>query len=174
MFGPTEEVVIERLVGSERYPLAAADFFDFYKSSFHSMASLHDGMIDILKFLKEKGILLAVFTGKGSHSTDITLRELGIREYFGVIVTGDDVTEHKPSPEGIQKVIDRFGLKRDEVLMIGDAVSDVKASHEAGIPIAVVVWDSYGKDKVMEMETDYVFHNVPELHEWLEKVVQKN
>ena len=174
MFGPTEEVVIERLVGSERYPPAAADFFDFYKSSFHSMASLHDGMLDILKFLKEKRILLAVFTGKGSHSTDITLQELGIRDYFDMIVTGHDVTKHKPSSEGIQKVIERLKLNPDEVLMIGDAVSDVKAAHGAGIPISAVVWDSYGRDKVMQMETDYLFHDVKELHEWLEGVLQKN
>lgn len=171
MFGPPEEVAIERLVGPERYASAVEDFFDFYTSQFKSMAKLHSGMLDILKYLKENGILLAVFTGKGSRSTEITLNALGIRGYFDMIVSGNDVSQHKPSGEGIQKVMKHFGLKPDEVLMIGDAVSDVKAAHEAGIPIAAVLWDSYGKEKVMGMETDFLFHNVRELREWLEKTL---
>jgi phosphoglycolate phosphatase-like HAD superfamily hydrolase len=68
-------------------------------------------------------------------------------------------------------VMDRFKLPPGEILMIGDAVADVKASHEAGIPIAAVVWDSYAKDKIMQMKTDYLFHNVAELREWLEEVL---
>jgi pyrophosphatase PpaX len=171
MFGPPEEVAIERLVGDGRLPEAMTDFFNFYRRNFHLMASLYPGMDEILRFLKEKKLLLAVFTGKGTRSTEITLQELGIRQYFDMIVTGNDVVNHKPSAEGIRKVIDRFKLSCDEVLMIGDAVADVKASHEAGIPIAAVVWDSYAKDKIMQMKTDYIFHNVAELRKWLEEVL---
>jgi len=174
MFGPPEEVAVERLLGSERSPAAMADFFDFYRSNFRSMAKLHPGMDEILRFLKERELLLAVFTGKGSHSTEITLQELGIRQYFDIIVTGQDVVNHKPSSEGIRKVMDRFNLSPGEVLMIGDAVADVKAAHEAGIPVAAVVWDSYAKEKVMKMETDYLFHDVKKLYGWLRQVLEGN
>ena len=172
MFGPPEEIAIERLVGDGRLSLAMADFFDFYRRNFHLRAKLHPGMDEILGFLKERKLFLAVFTGKGTRSTEITLQELGVRHYFDMIVTGNDVVNHKPSSEGIRKVMDRFKLSHDEVLMIGDAVADVKASHEAGIPIAAVVWDSYAKDKVMQMDTDYLFHDVAELREWLEKILR--
>jgi HAD superfamily hydrolase (TIGR01509 family) len=174
MFGPTEEVAIERLVGSAHSQAAIADFFDFYKSNLRSMAKLHAGMDEILRFLKGRKLLLAVFTGKGSHSTEITLQELGIRQYFDMIVTGQDVIAHKPSSEGIRKVMDRFNLSPAEVLMIGDAVADVKAAHEAGIPIVAVVWDSYAKEKVVKMETDYLFHDVKELFGWLRQVLGQN
>jgi len=174
MFGPPEEVAIERFVGRARSQAAIADFFDFYKSNLRRMAKLHAGMDEILRFLKQRNRLLAVFTGKGSHSTEITLEGLGIRQYFDMIVTGQDVVNHKPSSEGIRKVMDRFNLPPDEVLMIGDAVADVKAAHEAGIPIAAVVWDSYAKQKVMEMKTDFLFHDVKELYGWLRQVIGEN
>jgi len=51
--------------------------------------------------------------------------------------------------------------------MIGDSVSDVKASKEAGIKIASVLWDSYGREKVKEMESDFYFHSVEALREFL-------
>ncbi len=174
LFGPPEETAIERLVGAERSPIAIADFFDYYKSNFSSTAKLHTGMLDVLEYLKAKKVLLAVFTGKGSRSTELTLEGLGIRHFFDMIVTGHDVKAHKPSADGIHTVIQRLGVERSEVLMIGDAVSDVRAAHEAHVPIAAVVWDSYGKEKILGMKTDYLFRDVKELHEWLENILERN
>jgi phosphoglycolate phosphatase-like HAD superfamily hydrolase len=57
--------------------------------------------------------------------------------------------------------------------MVGDAVADIKASRECGVRIAAVVWDSYGKETVMEAATDYLFHSVQEFHSWLEQVLHK-
>ncbi|MBU2635912.1 MAG: HAD hydrolase-like protein, partial [Bacteroidetes bacterium] len=74
---------------------------------------------------------------------------------------------HKPSAEGIRKIINYFGLKEENVLMVGDAVADVKAAHEAGIKIAAVVWDSYSKEKVLQMDVDFVFENVEEFRDFL-------
>jgi len=145
MFGPPDEVAIMNLVGKDNAEVALIDFLDFYKSNHTSMAKLYDGVDKLLNYLKQKGILLAVFTGKGRLSAMITLEELGIKKYFDLIVSGSDVVNHKPSSEGIQKVVDYFGLEKDKVLMVGDGVADIKAAHEAGVPVAAVVWDSYGR-----------------------------
>jgi HAD superfamily hydrolase (TIGR01549 family) len=174
MFGPPEDVAIEKLVGKERRDDAMDDFYSFYESHHPKMAEAYEGINEILEFLKKKGILLAVFTGKGKRSALITLEKLSIRNYFDLIITGSDVNLHKPSAEGIRKVMQQFGLEADEVLMVGDAVADVKAAHEAGVPIAAVVWDSYGKDNVMQMEVDYLFHSVEEFAEWIKTIVPAN
>jgi phosphoglycolate phosphatase-like HAD superfamily hydrolase len=97
----------------------------------------------------------------------ITLKKLEVDHYFGLIVTGDDVINHKPSSEGILKFINQFGLKPERVLMIGDSVSDIKASKEAGIKIASALWDSYGHDEVKSMQSDYYFTNVEALQQFL-------
>ena len=82
-------------------------------------------------------------------------------------MTGDDVVNHKPSSEGIFKFVNQFGLKPERVLMIGDSVSDIKASKEAGIKIASALWDSYGHDEVKSMQSDYYFNSVKELQQFL-------
>jgi len=51
--------------------------------------------------------------------------------------------------------------------MIGDSVSDVKASREAGIKIASALWDSYGTEEVKSLGSDYYFHSVEELRKFL-------
>jgi pyrophosphatase PpaX len=171
LFGPPEEGALVKIVGEENLQPALDEYLRYYRAHHRRLARLYPGMIDVVRFLHQRGTRLAIFTGKGTHTTRITLEECGIAEYFDMIVTGNDVVQHKPSAEGIRKIISHFQLNPDEVLMVGDSVSDVKASHEAGVKIAAVLWDSYGKEHVMRMQTDYVFHDVTELHRWLETKV---
>lgn len=167
MFGPPEEGALLSIVGEDQINEAMTAYLDFYRKHHAELARLHTGMKEVLEFIKQRGCALAIFTGKGTQTTRISLHELGIEKYFDYIVTGNDVVNHKPSPEGILKIIEHFSLKPEEILMIGDAVSDIKASHEAGVKIGAVLWDSYAREKILSMQTDYTFHTVGELEQWL-------
>lgn len=167
MFGPPEEGALLRIVSEDRIDEVMKDYLGFYRRHHHELAQLYPGIEELLKFLKGQGIHLALFTGKGTHTTTITLEEFGLTPYFELVVTGNDVVNHKPSSEGIRKILSHFSLQPNEALMVGDSVADVKASHEAGVEVAAVVWDSYAKEKVLQMEPDYIFHNVREFSEWL-------
>lgn len=165
MFGPTEDVILQKWCGNE-YEEARKDYYQYY-SDHHGIAELYEGIKEILHHLKSKGYPIGIFTGKGKTASLITLKKLGVDLYFDLIVTGNDVENHKPSPEGILKFVNHFGLKPERVLMIGDSVSDVIASKEAGIKIASVLWDSYGSKEVKTMNSDYYFYTVAELREFL-------
>jgi HAD superfamily hydrolase (TIGR01509 family) len=174
MFGPPEEIAIERLIGSEHCLEAMKDFYAYYEAHHPRLAETYEGIREVLEKLKSRGILLAVFTGKGKETTRITLEKFGLKQYFDLVVTGSDVVHHKPSAEGIQNVMKAFSLLPEEVLMVGDAVSDVKAAREAGVSMASVLWDSYAKEKVMAMEVEHSFHSVKELASWLEVMIPAN
>jgi HAD superfamily hydrolase (TIGR01509 family) len=131
------------------------------------MAKVFDGITELIDELKSRDILLSIYTGKGKGSTEITLDELGIRDKFDMIVTGDDIEDHKPSPEGVDVFVNKYNLNRDRVLIIGDAPPDVKAAKATGIKIASVLWDSYAKEEVLQMGSDYYFDTVEELSEFL-------
>jgi len=165
LFGPTEDVILKEWCG-KRYEEAKEEYYNFYSDN-HHIANVHEGMIEILDHLKSKNFPLGIFTGKGRRASLITLQKIGAEKYFDLIVTGDDVVNHKPSAEGILKFVNHFGLNKEKVLMIGDSVSDVKASKEAGVKIASVLWDSHREEKVKSMNSDYYFNTVEELREFL-------
>jgi HAD superfamily hydrolase (TIGR01509 family) len=171
MFGPPEEIAVERIVGPSRYPDAIKEFIGYYSANHNTMATLHAGIPELLAYLHDRGVVLAVFTGKGRTTTLITLEKFGIKKYFDMIVTGSDVKKHKPSGEGITNVIRAFGLPPEEVLMVGDAVADVHAAQEAGVPVAAVLWDSYGIERLRTMDLKYMFHDVPEFFSWIRAIV---
>jgi HAD superfamily hydrolase (TIGR01509 family) len=173
LFGPPEEGALARIVDQPQLETAMQEYLEFYRTHHASLARLIPGIRDILDNVRSKGRHLALFTGKGKHTTAITLEKFGLSSYFDLVVTGNDVREHKPSAEGLRKILSHFNLKPGEALMVGDAVADVKAAQEAGIPIAAVLWDSYAKDRVLSMKTDHVFHSVSEFHRWLDKKLEE-
>ena len=169
MFGPTEDVILKQWC-PDNYEEARKDYYDFYEQN-HSMAALYPGIIEILDILKGKNVLLSIYTGKGRDASVITLRKLKIYDYFDLIITGDEVKEHKPSPEGITLFLEKFSLPKDNVLMVGDSPADIKASRAAGVKVASVIWDAYAKKAVIKLNPDYIFNSVVELKEFLQQVV---
>jgi HAD superfamily hydrolase (TIGR01549 family) len=165
LFGPTEDVIFKQLFPTQ-FEQVKKDYYEYYHQN-HKIALLYDGIKELLIDLKNTGCFLGIYTGKGRTSSLITLNFLGVRELFDLIVTGDDVENHKPSPEGIIKFINEFGLDKKEVIMIGDAPSDIKAAHDAGVEIASVIWDSYSSEKVKAMNPENCFSTVKELREFL-------
>ena len=169
MFGPPEEEALLDIVRPDQMDEVMKDYLAFYRMHHSRLARLYPGIDEILCYAKDQGKKLALFTGKVIHTTRITLQEFHIDKYFDFVVTGNDVVNRKPSSEGLRKIMEHFALQPNEVLMVGDAVSDVKAAHEAGVKVAAVVWDSYAKDLVLQMKSDFIFHDVGEFHVWLKK-----
>jgi HAD superfamily hydrolase (TIGR01509 family) len=166
-FGPPEKEAVQRMIGPGHIDEAMVEYYRFYNDKHNALASLYPGILDILRFLHSQEVLIALFTGKGRRTTDITLEMFEIERYFDITITGDDVEEFKPSGEGIRSILSRFSLQPSEVLMVGDAVVDVLAAREAGADVASVVWDSYGKHEVLQLKADYVFDSVGALDAWL-------
>ena len=142
MFGPPEEDALLNIVAPEQIDDVMKDYLSFYRKHHNQLARIYPGIENILSSIKEHGRMLALFTGKGTPTATITMQEFHIEKHFDYVVTGNDVVKYKPSSEGLFKIMKHFSLQPDEMLMVGDSVSDVKAAHEAGVKIAAVVWDS--------------------------------
>ena len=169
MFGPPEEGALLAIVSLKDIDLVMKEYLAFYESHHNELAQLFPGILEVLQYVRSRGVHLALFTGKGIHTTTISMKKFGLDPFFEKVITGNDVVNHKPSPEGIRKIMAHFGLQPHEVLMVGDSVGDIKASHDAGVTVAAVLWYSYAKKKILQMKADYVFHNVAEFLEWLRR-----
>jgi HAD superfamily hydrolase (TIGR01549 family) len=142
------------------------DYYEYYKSH-HEIANLYPGITELLVEIKNSATYLSIYTGKGRRSAIITLTQLDIINYFDMIVSGDDVEEHKPSPQGITMFMEKFNLKHEEVLMIGDSPADINAAKAAGVKIASVIWDSYSEIELKKLNGNNIFHNVEELRNYI-------
>src|SRR4051812_32079691 len=125
-FGPSEEGTIMALA-PDHYDKGVSDYLHFYED-LHAMCPLpFEGIKEILETLKSKGVHISMVTGKGKHSTDISLKYFGLADFLEIIETGSPTGARKA--EGIQNILDRLpDIKKDEVIYVGDAPSDIIAS----------------------------------------------
>jgi pyrophosphatase PpaX len=170
MFGPPEDIAVQNMVPETIYDAVIHDFYKYYSENHEQKAILYPGMRDSLLKLKDSGFDIALFTGKGRVTTDITLTKLEIRDFFSIVVTGHDVKRHKPSGEGIQNILTHLGISPSDALMVGDSVSDVCAATEIGVDVAAVLWDSYGYDKMIRLNTTYRFLSLEDFHDWIHAI----
>lgn len=170
LFGPTEDVILKEWM-KEDYEVARKDYFDFYESKHSEMAEIFPGLKEVILYIKKKNIPLGIFTGKGRDSAVITLKAIQLFEHFDMILSGDDVEEHKPSPEGILKFVENYKLNPERVLMVGDTAHDIIASKDAGVKCALVLWDDYSRNKFKNCKTDYLFYTVNEFVDFLKSSI---
>ncbi len=80
---------------------------------------------------------LAIFTGRVRKELDYTLDRWQVREFFGRIVTVEEVERPKPDPEGLLEILD--GRDPATAIYIGDNVDDVLAAKSARVPFVGIL-----------------------------------
>lgn len=91
-----------------------------------------DGCKGLVRELKKEGVLLGVVTNTPRYAALKILENLGMKNFFDVILAREDVMRGKPDPEMITKACSLLGVSPDETLLVGDTESDVKAGKSAG------------------------------------------
>jgi len=95
--------------------------------------------IDVVKQLREKGCNTAIVSTKVRYRIEEILGKFGITDLFDFVIGLEDVTEPKPSPEGLLKATRRFGVEHSSVLYIGDSLIDANTANNARIDFAAVL-----------------------------------
>jgi 3-deoxy-D-manno-octulosonate 8-phosphate phosphatase KdsC-like HAD superfamily phosphatase len=88
------------------------------------------GTVDIIRELKNKGILIAMLTRKERKSADITLKQLGIADLFEWIETGSIREDRKC--EEISCILEHFNIKTEEAFYIGNEQNDIENVTQMG------------------------------------------
>lgn len=99
---------------------------------------LKKGVVELLSFLKEKGMDKVVATSTGKVTAERELKETGIYGYFNDFVFGDEVTKGKPEPEIFLKACEKFSVSPSEAIVLEDSVLGLKAATAGGIRCIVV------------------------------------
>lgn len=123
------------------YQKALPIFRALYSENTSKRSCLYDGVSEALEFLKTTGAKIGCVTNKASEFTLPILRDLGIADYFELVICGDMVEKKKPDPMPLLQSAEQLGVKPENSLMLGDSVSDVKAARAAGFGIICM---SYG------------------------------
>jgi beta-phosphoglucomutase len=98
----------------------------------------HQDVVELIRDLVKRGIALGLITGSLRVEAELTLRTLGIRDHFAVIVAAENITRSKPHPEGYLKGAAALKMEPKDCIVIEDAPSGVRAAKAAGMRCVAV------------------------------------
>ncbi len=129
---------------------------------YREFATLFSGTEELLKQLSEK-YDLAVLTNFNKAETYPILKKFGILDYFKLILTLEDVKDPKPNPQGIQKAIHGLNYSPENVLYIGDSVTDIITAKAAHVPSIAIHNGLIPKKNLIEQHPNLICDHVTEL-----------
>ena len=96
------------------------------------------GLQILLNRLSQKNYRCGVVTNSIRQTTEIMLKSAAVLGTFDVVITNEDVSEPKPSPEGYKLACDKLGLNPSRVLVIEDGEYGIEAARLAGCEVVMV------------------------------------
>lgn len=144
---------------AKAYPL----FLDLYAENTSKRSCLYPGVREGLDYLQAQGYALGCVTNKAAQFTLPLLTDLGIRDEFGIVVSGDTLPVKKPDPQPLLHAAEYFGIPAQDALMLGDSKSDVKAARAAGFQIICMSYGYNHGEDIHTYEPDRVIDSMAEL-----------
>jgi len=122
-----------------------------------------NGIIPLLQFLIENNIEIAVASSSSHKLINVILTSIGIKKYFPLIISGDDVPVGKPAPDIFLRTLEELKICAENAVVVEDSTNGIFASKEAGIPCIAYKNPNSGNqvlDKADMIITDFEkFHN---------------
>jgi beta-phosphoglucomutase len=107
--------------------------------------------------LREEGWLQAVASSAPRQNLDAIIAALGLEQYFGAVVSAEDVTEGKPAPQVFLAAAAKLGVGPRACVVVEDAPAGTEAARRAGMR-CVGVLSSHA-----ELRADLVVRTLEEL-----------
>ena len=160
-----ERIVPDEYKGNDEVKNKVLRLFDeYYSGHMLDMTKPYEGICEMLKSLKEKGVKLAVVSNKPDEFVGGI-----VKKYFGdtfEIVHGQRTNYPvKPDPTTVYEVIESFGIKLNESIYVGDSNVDIYTAKNAKVKSIGVAWGFRGEEELREAGADYIVYDSNEITE---------
>ena len=114
--------------------------FDEFENYIHGGGEVdfRPGAKEAVEYFYKRGFPLALASSNIRRWVDYLLEKKGVKKYFSVITTSEDVEKPKPDPEIYLTTAARLHVAPDECLSFEDSVAGATASITAGMRVCVV------------------------------------
>jgi HAD superfamily hydrolase (TIGR01509 family) len=137
---------------------------------FHNQVKLISGTDEIVKEIAVAGIKIGLVTSTPTQHLAvkmIPLNNAGLTHLLEVIVTADDVSNKKPSPEPLIQCSQKLGVPLKKCVYVGDTRVDIRAGKAAGMGTVGVLTGFDDYDALKNETPDAIISSIAQLSEIL-------
>jgi phosphoglycolate phosphatase len=127
----------------------------YYDQHTNDFTAPYEGILDLLKTLKNNGYKLAVVSNKYRYLVEALNHDI-FKDYFDISMGEMDGVPIKPAPDMIHIALKEMNLSKDEVIFIGDSDVDMMTATNANIKSIGVTWGYRSKEVLIKHKADYI------------------
>lgn len=127
----------------------------------------YDGILKLLRDLKEDGCKLAVVSNKADYGVQELCRQY-FDKVFDFAVGEREGIRKKPFPDSVDEVLKTFGVERNEAVYIGDSEVDIETAANAHIDHIIVEWGFREKDFLISQGAEVLVSKTEEIKKIIE------
>ncbi len=106
---------------------------------------------------------LGVVTSANRSRVRREIKALGLAEHFGSVISGDDVQNRKPHPEGLEAAMEQIGKPSHVCCYVGDSPDDIEMGKRAGVRTIGIFSGYPGAKKLRSANPDFCIQNLSQL-----------
>ena len=139
------------------------EFNSIYKNECEPLIELFNGVIETLDTLHKAGVTLLIASNNIRSVLNRLTARLNISQYFDGIVCADDVVNAKPAPDIALLALERYNVKANETLIVGDSTFDMDMGRGAGCDLCGVTFGSHTAEMLRATGARYIIDSFSEL-----------
>lgn len=133
----TANYMVSKVNGQNNAQFFIESLISIVSADFEKRITFMPGALELLKALSESGVKLALVSASPRQMLEATARVLE-GKYLELLISSDDVTESKPSPECYLKAASHFGLDISECLILEDSGTGVASGRASGAKVVAI------------------------------------
>lgn len=161
LVGNGARVLVERMFDCVNGDMALFDkvfklYNESYDNDFLYLTRPYDGILELLKSLKEKNIKTAILSNKPHRTAVKVCDALFGKDLVDLCCGGREGIKLKPDPEAVLMMLEELDIKKEECLYIGDTAVDINTAKNAGLTSIGVLWGFRDRAELMQAGADFI------------------
>ncbi len=149
----------------QNIPIMRKKYEEVYLDHTHFL----DGAKEVLETLYNQGVVLGVASNKFGRFSRLALNHLKVSSYFKSVIGAGDVPRNKPFPDMIHTALREMGLPPEEVVFVGDTLTDIETGKEAGVDVYALPTGFHTRKELSQKKPKRILKSLKELTNLLDQ-----
>ena len=167
--GNGAKLLIERAMSYTRewtddeFEKVFALYNELYDADTLYLTAPYNGIVDMLKSLKEQGYKTAVLSNKPHFATVDVVNKIFGDDIFDIVRGGMDGVPLKPDPTAVFEIMKELNVSEEEVVFVGDTKVDIATGKNAGLFAIGVLWGFRDEAELTAAGADVIIDDAKEI-----------
>lgn len=141
----------------------------FFKNHKPGIVPVFPHVQDTIRKAHEQGVIVTLASSRNHESLQMYADSMQLSPYISLILGADDVTHAKPHPYPVLLTLERFGVKVEDALVVGDTKYDILMGNNAGVKTCGVTYGNGTREELETAKADFIVDDFSDIFSLLKE-----